>query len=752
MGIRKFFLMVLFFLVRIENGQACAENFIFELLPSRSTEMGFLPESTFDNEVARFTPSPKQFKVVDSKGDYDEFREKIERSEFGEQDFARLTKARSQKTAEAAYRLSEGLPEDVRLYTAGAVAWRNSFLRLPVYPQGEILPEDFEDVRHFVAARENEWKMVKHYFQAVLDLPVDQRKYRAVWAAYMLASIDATSTVSRKLMSAPRFERVREEAQLGASDPLGLAVDSYDVEAKYYQTEKNIPKTIEAYAHLAAYRQQDGRFALLLTARRLMRDTENLPERIKNPFVQKLLVAYLLTRSHELSRLSDSLSSRIEQLIAVVEKSGEERMAYSGRLAALAYRSGRFDLAEKLVAYDDSALSWWIKAKLLLRKGKMEDAAKAYAEAAKSFPKNEFWGQYPHDLESYNLWEVVYPTCRISVEQSVLALARNDYLTAFDYLYQSSFLYWADTAYLAEQVLTADELKQYVDAHVPPEHHEKNDPFETSNYLYRYNDQPIPEEILNKRPRAGLLRWLLARRLMREEREQEAISYFDVPELREQATKHAEQRKKSLRGGRIHRAQALFEAAKLMRKYGLELFGYEGQPDYRIYDGNFDLSPVALEEENSETQQNLISTKNSPVVLPLWSEREKNLSSDAPQETRRFHYRWKAAKLAEKAADLLPARSQAFGTVLCRAHTWIKDRDDEGAKRLYRRYVREGALGAWTCTEPDWKSAQRRLTTERWDAIKRHAKQNWGMMASFSLGITAWGIWRLLRRKKQFRN
>jgi hypothetical protein len=47
--------------------------------------------------------------------------------------------------------------------------------------------------------------------------------------------------------------------------------------------------------------------------------------------------------------------------------------------------------------------------------------------------------------------------------------------------------------------------------------------------------------------------------------------------------------------------------------------------------------------------------------------------------------------LAEKAADLLPYKSQAYAAVLCNATGWVWGRDAQLTKRLYQRYVKYGA-------------------------------------------------------------
>ena len=78
--------------------------------------------------------------------------------------------------------------------------------------------------------------------------------------------------------------------------------------------------------------------------------------------------------------------------------------------------------------------------------------------------------------------------------------ARGDFIQALDVLFKGQL--WEDAAFVAERVLTANELKQYVDA-LPK------------------TEAPKEGEDFNKK-----LRYLLGRRLVREDRYAEAKQYL----------------------------------------------------------------------------------------------------------------------------------------------------------------------------------------------------------------------------------
>lgn len=136
-------------------------------------------------------------------------------------------------------------------------------------------------------------------------------------------------------------------------------------------------------------------------------------------------------------------------------------------------------------------------------------------------------------------------------------------------------------------MLTTDELKAFVDGLPPADADPPPSP-----------DEESPGAILS-RPIVSL-RDLLARRLVRDGRLQEAQSYFstkpppmdpDVPAPSVDARAYEEALKAAQPAWpwqNVARAEALFTAATLARKRGLEIMGTEGPPDEAALGGNFE--------------------------------------------------------------------------------------------------------------------------------------------------------------------
>jgi hypothetical protein len=661
---------------------ACGPDFPEVLLDSRAATLSDLPEGVFTREARELVPQPPGgFKAVE-RADWvytgeAPTRDAAEREMLGDA-FERADAIRGQANAKAAYAAGEGLPEDARRYLAGAAAF------------------DHDDPDE--AARR---------FASVLDLPAAERTRYGVWAAYMLGRISTLEDGADKA-----FERVRALVAGGDSDPLGLAVDSYGEQARLHLDAGDDAAATALYAQQATFGSQFGIASLLEVARAIVRDPMRLARAVREPITRKLVAVYLMTRSGELetdpvdasAASAPAAATAIASFLDAVEKNGVDHVEGAGRLAALAYRSGRYDLAARLAAKDSDGLAAWARAKLALRAGDAAAAARAYAEASKAFPANDraqaAYEDYTETPSSY---------CRVEGEAGTLALARGEYIDALEHLYAASPTFWMDAAFVAERVLTLDELAAFVTRHA------------ATPIAPTLPDTPVTESVR----RAGFLRALLARRLLRAERYDEAMGYFDDAELKKKAGDYAAARRAALSGGRIERAEHWFGAAKIAREDGLDLIGYELDPDDEFFGGNFQsYSTFGYGPPVEGAAPAPIATPLKIDAGPGAGERER-LAASAAKPDLRFHYRYVAADFASRAADLVPNRSQAYAAMLCQATGWLMYRDPPAARVLYERYIKNGPYVPWAenfgtqCEEPDFDGAAKRLHAERIAAAKR---------------------------------
>lgn len=689
-------------LVLAEPALACGPDFPLSLLDDRVGTLSELPEGVFATEAAQLVPPPTFAFKPSERADWlwsepPPTRDAIERELLGA-DYERAQQIRQSANAFAAYAMGEGLPEDARRYLAGAVA----------------LAHDASDE----ALRR---------FESVLALPAAERTRYGVWAAYMVGRLEAGAGGDDAKAEAA-FQNVRALVAAGAADPLGLAVDSFGEEAKIHLDAGDDAAAITLYAQQAALGSRFGQSSLLEVARAIVRDPARLDRAIGKEPTEKLVTVYLSTRS------ADVPEGVLGGFLDAAERRGIDDLAGAGRLAALAYRAGRYDLAARFAAKSQDGDAAWVRAKLALRSGDANAAALAYAQAAKAFPHVEVpqdgWLSWSDSPSSY---------CRVEGEAGTLSLARGEYVEALAHLFAASPTFWMDAAFVAERVLTLDELRAFVAREAP------------TPVAPTARDVPTTESAR----RAASLRALLARRLLREERYDEAIAYFDDPALKALARDYATARRDALGGGRIERATSGWNAAKIAHEHGLELLGFELEPDDVLFDGEF-RSYTSFGYGPVEDGYAAPSSDASAIGIdagPSPPERERVAASVAKPD-RRFHYRYVAVDLATRAADLVPARSQAYAAMLCGATGWIRLRDAEMARALYARYVANGPYVPWAadfgvqCEQPDFEGAAKRLHFER----VRYAKRLVRKSAPFALvGVVVLGLGAFVLRRRRVR-
>lgn len=653
---------------------ACGPDFPMRLLDNRGQSLSELPEGNFAFEVSRLGHAIAGLKNVTAANTapnyiYDETpvdtepRDKAEQAGLSAEQQALVKQLRGLTDARQVEEQGASLPTEQRLYLAGAVAFNNG--------------------DHGLAAE---------YFHKVLALPADQSALRSTWAAYSLgralfAAHDTAGAAPDLLAQAQKaFAQTRQLSIDGFSDPLELGVASLGEEARVVMTAGDWNRAIELYATQNVHGSAVGYSSL----KQLVGELAAMPEPQVAALLQGKTVQQLVTASL-ISRVGWSFGEQPEnekKLIKLLQNSTRGSLENADRLAALNYQQGDYASAKGFVEHaGDGGLAWWVRAKLALREGDKTAATAAYAKAAQAFPDNESWGARQTPDWDY---ESLEPKCRVEGESAILALQRGDYLQAFDQLYRSQSIYWLDAATVAERVLTVDELKQYVDKQVPappPRTQQERD-----NYV------PLPV--------AASLRNLLGRRLLREERFDEAPAYFDNVELQNKAKAYAHFRNEANSAWwPTTRAAALFNAAAFARMSGMEILGYEMAPDYATFGGNYSLESTEL--------------KVGPLVAEDEVQRQQ---ASAAKPDQRYHYRFIATALASRAADNLPHTSSAFAAVLCTAAGWNSSLEDQSA--LYQRYVKEGPYVVWAgdfghqCPYPDFENASKRYVTQATDSVR----------------------------------
>jgi hypothetical protein len=703
---------------------ACGPDLPPTLLDQREAALTWFPEGTLAFELSRIAGPVKDAWTPGEDFGWADQTETLSKAEtvlFGEAAASIAMQAREAPDPATARQIAASLSPTDQAYLAGAVAWRLG---------------DVETAR--VAFTE----------AAAGAQP------RALWADYMLGRMDAEGDGGKAA-----FARVRAAVTAGAVDPLGLALASLGEEARHLLAMGDRVGALKLYLEQARRGSWGGVGSVRIVLNRALRSDEPLDDLLADRDATAALAAYVYSRGYELSpsfiedgyrdngewdaaagalvapgtppllaRFLDALAARGQPLVG------------ADRFAAAAYREGRYPLATRLAAGAEGPLAAWVRAKLALREGRLDEATREYATAAAGFPADEVWSTNEYD-------RLFQPQCRVKAEQGVLAIGRSDYREAMALFYAAGEQYWTDTARLAERVLTLDELKAFVDGLGPvqplPPPELKVSEWDGSEYV---EEPPVPIQ--------HRLRDLLARRLVRAGQADAALPYFAKEEVRAEAAHYAEAMQRASAAKGIDRGEALYAASVQMRVHGMEIAGYEGDPDYAEYGGNYDLN----DSTTWDADYNPIRNPRKDLALPaVWVGRDEaeRMAASRAEPLERFHYRFRAHDLAQQAADALPPRSQAFAMVLCEASRYVVHRDPALAWAAYQRYVREGAFIPFgpdfgqRCAAPDFERARVQQREAEWRATKRQIKAALPWVAGGGLlllgGLAGWLIARRRR-------
>ena len=575
-----------------------------------------------------------------------------------------LGEAGSPQPTFPAIQVPPGLPGEFADYFEGALAWHNPGV-----------------IGNGVACAA---------WERLLERPAQERRFKSTWAAYMLGKACEEREPDKAVQY---YTQVRDLARHGFADPVGLAAASLGLEARVYLRQKKYDRAIETYLEQLATGDLTAGPSLICTATGVFaKGPDVLKPLAANPRTQRVLTAFVISRlrtcwleteadGQERSGLRRTKAGLAKEWLEAVEAAGVKDVESAAKLALAAYQNNDMALAWRWIKRAPSSpVSQWLQAKLLLHDGKAAAAAELLGGLARAFPIQP---PSTNRLDSPRFMDLLYVESsgessgnnppRIPAERQVLGelgvfqLARREYVQALDALLNAGF--WMDAAYVAERVLTADELKAYVDRYWPPV-----PPEQAVEEKEKYGASEISPVLLRTQ-----IRYLLARRLLRLLRADEAREYYP-PEWTSQYTALVQ----FLRTGwdetlpAEQRAKALFQAAIIVRTNGMELIGTEVEPDWHVHAGNYEEGVTAAGRATNAAARVLVA-----------SEDELNRSArHNPEPNERFHYRYQAASLGWEAAKLMPDNSDETARVLCIAGSWLKSRDPRTADIFYKALVR----------------------------------------------------------------
>ena len=586
-------------------------------------------------------------------------------------------------------------------YAASVVVFEN--VSEPLYPEEEMegeetapaelpadlavpagLPGEIADyLTGALAYHRGDLERATATWEKLLKRPEGERRLRSTWAAYMLGKTHLRQ--ARPQQAITWFQRTREIAGgKDFADSLGLAADSLGWEARAERDLGHFDKALVLYARQAKATIPGASSSVQLVSRQAFKaGPAALATIAKSAEARSILTAFLVSDASapweewELDEAEEAagpdapaVDPDVAAWLAALQKAGVKDVEGADRIAWAAYQGGDLTAARQWLdrAPADAPMGRWVRAKLLLRDGKLAEAQKLLDATAEALPdpklsEEEVWD---HNAESVG-GKIATPSLAMG-ESAVLLTTAGKYTEALDRFVRSGF--WMDAAHLAEKVLTVDELKAYVDANWP------------ADLVKDIPEYPSYNEGLAEAPGnlvARDLRYLLGRRLVRAGRYNDARIYLAAGGQDGTLATLADALRQGNDTGRTaeQRAGSLFRAACVTRKLGLELMGTELGPDWALFFGEYELElppgDLAWREKN-------------PHLKPGPGEAQA-VASAAPDPLKRFHYRYRAAELARQAAALLPDGTDRKALYLATAGTWLKARDADAARPFYKALV-----------------------------------------------------------------
>jgi len=432
---------------------------------------------------------------------------------------------------------------------------------------------------------------------------------------------------------------------------------------------------------------------------------------LNDSLLKKVLIAWAVSRredfwgnyvghTDDIHSYYDDTRNLLVNLFNTIETIDDIRFFdVADKLAWAFYNKGDLQSAQKWVdaSSKDSEIALWVQAKLFIHYGDISDAVDILKELVNQYEENREGNNYFFNINRDEARQRIY------AEIAFLLMGIGNFEEAMDYSIKSR--YWKDIAYIAEKVLTLGELESYINR------------CEKSDMVYNN------------------LKYLAARRFARDGQWQKAIQC--MPDKREKGYYYDDENEDMLISIRLkmeefykilqnaqntglsnsERAKNYYDAAEIMREYGMEMTGTELEPDWLFNEGDYYWSSSIehrfsildnvkvdsqiyawgpddkyIREQINEIKQKRNEIEMSRDFFTGTIEEENRALESLPRINKRFQYRYEAAELMEKCAELLPDNDLLKAKALYMAGMYLKLRDVKSADKYYKQLVK-------TCSE-----------------------------------------------------
>ena len=316
----------------------------------------------------------------------------------------------------------------------------------------------------------------------LLARPLAERRYRSVWAAYLLARIDDQPdepTADR----AGRYQRVRALRAEGCRDVFDMASDAFGWEGRLALDKQDLPSALRLYylQGISSAGLSDPMASSLRTvAEEALKDgpaSEPVAAAAPAPFLRRVVTHYQACRRRFADQepgppddppAENKLAELEKGWLTLLTKENVNAVREATPIAWSAYQQGDYASAAAWLAKapDTDGLAWWLRAKLALRDVHPDAAAKCFDQAVRAFPVEIRATDNCLDSTTNLAADgAEFRANQFHADLGIINLSRHDYAQALSALLRSGF--WRDAAYVAERVMNTDELRAYVRGNFP---------------------------------------------------------------------------------------------------------------------------------------------------------------------------------------------------------------------------------------------------------------------------------------------
>ena len=586
---------------------------------------------------------------------------------------------------------------------------------VPFDPEAKTAPHPLE-LSLYLASLETDSHEAIPLCERILALPPDQRRNLTAVAHYRLGRLlmivtdweQLTAERAQARMSAihGHLKATKQAVKDGAPDIClisrqcdGWIAYSQSMIAPAETLEKlglaDFGQALRTYLSMEGRGEASGRSSALHLIAKLARD-DAFAACAKDPDLRRLMTIFICSGGGELAserhlRQSDT-ESYARRWVAALEAAGVTAEEDALRIANLQYSAGEWEkCAETLRRLpSDDPMAALLRSRLSLRNQDVPAAIaslqpaihhgglRPLSEYMSSASSRDYVESYDYYLQAESDDKESW-TARVRGELGVLLLKNQEYVEAMGAFYYS--LNERDAAYVGECLLTVDELKEAVDR-------SWHRPLMRPGYRFENNGRFVPVEYE--------VRHLLARRLFRAGRWEEALPYFP-DEVRATARRYVELRRQADRWhfNRIERADAYWRAALIMAKQGDSLihsdFGHYWSPNGSWYVRDLEVEQTGWHEKPDLPKLRLETNDwkvPNTYAAPSDDERKRakkwiKLNLEKPDYSHRIAS-YAAVDLIMKAVSYLPDNDVRGSLMLQYAGDILKYVDPKAANPAYR--------------------------------------------------------------------